>query len=118
MIRGAKNMNKKGVEISLNFIIIAALALIALIVIALFFLGGAETIFQREKEVVQLSAQTITLAKQSCSFACTMRNREGYNNPSFPEELTERNIRNCEQLYNYLQEPGNHAFEAKCMPQE
>ncbi|MBI4447437.1 hypothetical protein HY643_00500 [Candidatus Woesearchaeota archaeon] len=90
--------NKKGTELSLNFLIIAALALIALIVIALFFLGGMEKIFGEQKDVKELTKETKALAKASCEFKCRLKDRVGYDNPSFPKEMTDAGYSRCSDL--------------------
>jgi hypothetical protein len=55
-------MNKKGaVEISLNFVIIAAIILVVLIVAVLFLTGGAEEVFG-EKQEENTSLETTSLS--------------------------------------------------------
>ena len=79
-------MNKKGMDISLNFIILAVLALIALIVIALFFTGGLTNLFRQTEEVGSISAQKMALYKSECELYCTLGDYTAWENPEFQEE--------------------------------
>ena len=93
-------VNRRGEGLSLNFIIVAILALITLIVIALFFTGGITKLFGTEKEIsrVSLDPQIRSLAETTCNFHCTNQNENAYNNPSFPKDLVESGFTGCEQL--------------------
>lgn len=57
-------MNTKGAELPLNFIVIAAIAMLVLIVVAMFFFGGFKT--------QALDSQT---AANSCSAKCFAKQR-------------------------------------------
>lgn len=83
-----KKMNKKGAEISLNFIIIAILGVIALIGIVFFFLGGAKFFAQKEKGTVLLTDQDISLAEAACDLHCSFGNKDKWDSPLFPESIT------------------------------
>ncbi|MFH1455893.1 MAG: hypothetical protein ABIF40_03000 [archaeon] len=100
-------MNKKGAELSLNFLIIAALALIVLILVVLFFTGGFEKIFTKTGEVTQLSTQERLIAEQICKTACEYGSEESYNNPEFSEDFRAANINDCEDLL-------DKSFEDNC----
>ncbi len=91
-------MNKKGAELSLNFLIIAALALIVLILVVLFFTGGFEKIFTKTSEVAELSTQERALAEAICETACALGNEEGYTNPEFSEDIIAAGFDDCESL--------------------
>ncbi len=80
-------MNKKGLDISLNFVIIAALALIALIVIALIFTGGIQKLIGQEEEVIEVGTQEFALAEGACKLACSAGSESAWDNPSFPENV-------------------------------
>lgn len=92
-------VSKRG-DISLNFIIIAILALITLIVIALFFTGGITKLFGTEQGVVQVSLdpQIKALAENTCNLYCTNQNENAYNSPGFPKDLTDKGYTGCDQL--------------------
>ncbi len=92
-------VSKRG-DISLNFIIIAILALITLIVIALFFTGGITKLFGTQQGVVQISLnpQIKALAETTCTLHCTNQNENAYNNPSFSKDLIDAGYTGCEQL--------------------
>ncbi|MFH1638184.1 MAG: hypothetical protein ABIB71_07190 [Candidatus Woesearchaeota archaeon] len=107
-------MNKKGVSLSMEFIIIAALALLALIVIALFFTGGAEKLFGKQKGAVgvTIDPQIKSLAISTCELSCTFGNKDGYDNPNFPEEVSKQ-YTDCASLLNAVK-GGNNDFSTKC----
>jgi len=79
-------INKKGMDISLNFIILAVLALIALIVIALFFTGGLTNLFKQTEEVGSVSAEKIALYASRCEFYCATGDKNSWDKPLFEEE--------------------------------
>jgi hypothetical protein len=91
-------MNKKGLDISLNFVIIAALALIALIVIALIFTGGIDRIIGEQEEVFTLSTQEIALAESTCKLACSTGSLTAWNNPDFTEDVA-TTYADCDALF-------------------
>jgi len=91
-------MNKKGAELSLNFLIIAALALIVLILVVLFFTGGFEKIFTKTSEVTQLSTQERAIAEAICETACTLENKQGYNSPEFSGDIRAAGYNDCADL--------------------
>lgn len=101
-------MNKKGVSLSMEFIIIAALALLALIVIALFFTGGAEKLFGKQKGAVgvTIDPQIKGLAVSTCQLSCTLGNKDAYDNPNFPKEV-KAHYADCKALL-------DQSFEDKC----
>ncbi len=73
-------MNKRGQGISMEFIIIAAIALIVLIVIILFFTGGIQKLTGSQQEVI---AGTIPDWKRqawenTCKLACTAGNTKEF----------------------------------------
>lgn len=80
-------LNKKGMDISLNFIILAVLALIALIVIALFFTGGLTNLFKQTEEVGSISSEKIALYSSKCEFYCTTNDETAWKDPGFPEDV-------------------------------
>lgn len=63
--------DKRGQGISMEFIIIAAIALIVLIVIVLFFTGGLAKIFGGQKDVVgTVTDQQKEIWRSQCSVYC------------------------------------------------
>ncbi len=80
-------INKKGMDISLNFIILAVLALIALIVIALFFTGGLTNLFKQTEDVSSISSEKIALYGSKCEFYCATHDETAWNNPGLPAEF-------------------------------
>ncbi|MBT3324295.1 hypothetical protein HOG31_03120 [archaeon] len=92
-------MNKKGMDISLNFVILAVLALIALILVALFFTGGLSNLFKQTEEVGSTSAEQLALYKSKCSLYCSTDNIGGWDNPGFPDDLEDtqgKSVKNCD----------------------
>lgn len=65
--------NKKGQGISMQFVVLAALALIVLIVVALVFSKGIESILGKQKQVVgiQLDAAEVEFIASKCKLWCT-----------------------------------------------
>jgi len=96
--------NKKGLELSMNFIIIAALALIVLIIGAIFFMGGFREIGSSIEETTGLSQQELTLAETVCKSACSFNSKSQWDNPVFSEGVIASNYCNndedcnCEDL--------------------
>ena len=93
--------NKKGLELSMNFIIIAALALIVLIIGAIFFMGGFREIGSSIEETTGLSQQELTLAETVCKSACSFNSKSQWQNPGFTEAVAET-YENCEELMDTL----------------
>lgn len=88
-------MNKKGMDISLNFIILAVLALIALIVIALFFTGGLTNLFKQQQTVGDIRADKIAYYATKCELYCTTGDKNSWDNPMFAEEALQSQ-NNCD----------------------
>jgi len=94
-----KKMNKKGVEITLNFIVIAALVLIALIVAIIFFTGTSTVLFKKKGEITQEQLrQELTMASQLCNGYCTFKNQAAFDNPGFSEALRASGYTMCRNL--------------------
>ena len=91
-------MNKRGMELSMNFIIIAALAVIVLIVGAIFFMGGFGEITDSAKQATGLSTQELTLAETTCKTACAFNSESQWNSPDFTEEVKAAGYENCDDL--------------------
>lgn len=110
-------VSKKG-DLSLNFIIIAILALIALIVIALFFTGGITKLFGTQKEIskVSLDPQLRALAEANCRLHCTNQDENAYmGSASIPKELSDAGYTDCEKL---LSKPFSECFVQKSCQKE
>ncbi len=90
--------NKKGAELSLNFIIIAAIVLVVLIVAILFFTGAGKKLIGEQAEVTKLSTQEYTLALAVCKSSCVAKSRAAYESPSFTESLVQAGYNNCADL--------------------
>lgn len=109
-------MSKRGAGISLNFIILAILALITLIVIALFFTGGIAKLFETEKDITELTLtpQMENLAKSQCELYCANENKNSYEDPSFSEALMQK-YDDCDDL---LGKPFSDCVDTKtCQPE-
>ncbi|MFH0752803.1 MAG: hypothetical protein V1914_04390 [archaeon] len=93
-------VSKRGEGLSLNFIIVAILALIVLIVVALFFTGGITKLFGTEQDVskVSLDPQLRLLAESNCELHCTNQNDAYMSSDSIPKELVEAGYTDCEKL--------------------
>jgi sensor histidine kinase regulating citrate/malate metabolism len=90
-------MNKRGMELSMNFIIIAALALVVLIVGAIFFMGGFKEITDSAKETTALSTQERSLAEATCKTACAFNSKSQWESPDFTENVKSQ-FADCDAL--------------------
>ena len=90
-------LNKKGMDISLNFVILAVLALIALILIALFFTGGLTNLFGQTEEVGSISSEKVALYSSKCDFYCSTQDNTAWSNPQFPADVKAA-YANCEEI--------------------
>lgn len=76
--------DKRGQGISMEFIIIAAIALIVLIVIILFFTGGLEKIFgQQGQQIGTVTDQDKEIWRSQCKLYCSLGQRENFQNKVF-----------------------------------
>jgi len=73
--------NKRGQGLSMNFVVVAMIAVIVLVVIAIIFAGGVGSSFRRMGEIFQLGTQYQSLAVviEKCDIACTIA--QGKDNP-------------------------------------
>lgn len=69
-------LNKKGLELSMGFIVIALLALTVLVVIILFFTGGMQKIFGQTAEVGEVTEQQISIWRGQCKLYCSTDQKE------------------------------------------
>lgn len=77
---------KKG-DISLNYVVIAAIALVVLIVIILFFTGGLQSLFQQQKEAVAgATDQQKEIWRGQCKLYCSLGQKENFVNKKFKSE--------------------------------
>ena len=60
-------MNKKGVELSMNVIIISILVILVLLVLAFFFLGGSSNLFEK---IIKVSPDDLETAARDCTSKC------------------------------------------------
>lgn len=81
--------NKKGMELSMNFIIIAALAVIVLIIGAIFFMGGFSSLRDMIVGTSNVNTYEIDAAKVGCQSACTFNSENGWFEPGFSENIIE-----------------------------
>lgn len=89
-------LNRKGVELSLNFVIIAIILLIVLIIGILYFTGAINKIFSKQKGITEAQlANEISLQKETCKSYCLFGNRDAYNSPIIDDELKKRGINSC-----------------------
>lgn len=111
-------VSKRGEGLSLNFIIVAILALIVLIIIALFFTGGITKLFGTEQQVskVSLDPQLRLLSEAQCGQYCTNMNEDAYtSSSSLPKDLLDAGWTSCEDL---LSKPYSDCQEQKTCQKE
>ncbi|MBI2667284.1 hypothetical protein HYX17_00775 [Candidatus Woesearchaeota archaeon] len=67
-----KSMDKKGVDLTLNTIIIAVLVILVLVVVVVFFLGGFKGLTDRIKSIFfsSTAGTDVVLAVQTCEQFC------------------------------------------------
>lgn len=106
-------INKKGTELSLNFIIIAAIVLVVLIVAILFFTGGASKLIGEQKEVQRMSEQEKSLAIATCRFACTMKDEEKFKDPGFSATVVAAGFTKCIDFPEISRDMGSD-FQSAC----
>jgi len=73
-------MDKRGQGISMTYIVIAALALIVLIVIFLFFTGALSEMFSRQTEVVEGATQESAVDISKCKLYAALGQEESWEN--------------------------------------
>lgn len=74
---------KKG-DISLNYVVVAAIALVVLVVIIIFFMGGLQTLFQRQKEAVSsVTDQQLEIWRGQCKLYCSLGQKENFEKKVF-----------------------------------
>ena len=78
-------MSKKAQSLSLNTIIIAALALVVLIVIVLFFMGATENLFGKQASIVSggVEQSQLDIWKAQCKSFCTLNQEESFSKTEF-----------------------------------
>ncbi|MBU4502888.1 MAG: hypothetical protein KKA79_09910 [Nanoarchaeota archaeon] len=90
-------MNKKGQGISMTYIIVAALALVVLVTIILFFTGGLQTLFQSQKETVEgATNQQKEIWRGQCNLYCSLGQTDNFQGKSF--EATDGSTYTCDTL--------------------
>ena len=84
-------MNKKGQGISMTYIIIAALALVVLVVIVLFFTGGIQSLVGGQKDVLKGTVPDWQIQTWSgrCKLACSTDNVKDYCETKFGYDTDE-----------------------------
>ncbi|MDP2907483.1 MAG: hypothetical protein Q8O03_06085 [Nanoarchaeota archaeon] len=76
---------KKG-DLSLNYVVIAAIALVVLIVIILFFTGGLQSLFQQQKEAVSgATDQQKEIWRSQCKLFCSLGQKENFEKKIFKQ---------------------------------
>jgi hypothetical protein len=98
-----KFLNKKGMDISLNFVILAVLALIALILVALFFTGGLTSLFADTEDVGDTSGEKLALYESECELYCTLGQQTSFEKVKYIENEGQSN----EKTYTCTGEGGD-----------
>ncbi len=97
-------VNKRGAELSLNFIIIAAIVLVVLIVAILFFTGSTGTILKKQAETGKMSEQEYGIAVAKCRLACATKDQSTFENPTFTSSLINNGITKCIELAEFKEQ--------------
>ena len=72
----------------MTYIVIAALALIALVVIILFFTGGMSALFKKQVETVGATSDKEAIWIAQCKTYCTMGQDELFQKIEFEKDVT------------------------------
>ena len=80
-------MNKKGFALSVNYLVVAILALIVLVAISVYFTGGVKYLFGQQKKIIETSADTKTIWRNSCELWCAVESVEWRKHKFGDEEL-------------------------------
>lgn len=85
-------MSKKG-DVSLTYIVIAALSLVALVVIILFFTGGMQKLITGQQEVLEGTVPDWQMKAWTtrCEFACTQENKADFCGATFTADTNKDN---------------------------
>ena len=70
-------LSKKGQELSMTYVVVAALALVVLIVVILFFTGALQNLFQRQESVIGGESE-LAVFRSQCKTYCTLRQDQSY----------------------------------------
>lgn len=65
-------LNKKGQGLSMNYIVVALLALAVLVVIILFFTGGMQKIFGQTAQAGEITEQQMSIWRKQCELYCSV----------------------------------------------
>ncbi len=77
---------KKG-DLSLNYVVIAAIALVVLVVIILFFTGGLQSLFQQQQQAVSgATDQQKEIWRGQCKLYCSLGQKENFVSKKFRSE--------------------------------
>ena len=108
-------MNKKGVELNVATIIVVILAILVLVILALYFTGGMKSLWERIAPVPGAYSQTdIEQTRNACTLYCSIGDKTAF----CTHEFTIRKIQNgevtgTEQVY--CDDPKIKAFdEVEC----
>lgn len=99
-------MNKKGADVSITFIVLAAIALIVLVLIILFFTGSFKTLIGSQSDLVKgtVGDDQINIWKSQCDLYCTLGQKDIYCTKVFKYEFGEGDSK---QTYCYVCDIGN-----------
>lgn len=113
-------MSKKG-DISMNYIVIALLALVVLVVIVLFFTGGMQKIFGQTAEVGEITEQQLSLWKSQCRLSCSLKQKgvnegfcKAFERKDENGNVIDRYVCNTDQAYGCEQVAGAKSLEIVC----
>lgn len=80
-------MDKKGQGISMTYIVIAALALVVLVVIILFFTGALERMFTQQKDIVEGATQhQQDIWRARCKLYASLDQEDNWDNQVFEDD--------------------------------
>lgn len=92
-------ISKKGAELSLNFIIIAAIGLVVLVIALVFFTVGAERLLRGVPETVQVNQQQLNLWRNECELYCNQGSKSGFCNTFKTIDRDKNGKQNAEDVF-------------------
>ena len=100
-------IRKKGAELSLNFIIIAAIGLVVLVIALVFCTGGAERLLRGVPETVQINQQQLNLWRNECELYCNQGSKSGFCNTFKSLDKNKNGKQDAEDLFYVCDENAN-----------
>ena len=110
-------MNKKAVEMNIATIIVVILAILVLVIVALYFTGGMKTLWGKITPVpAAWDITQATQARSACTLLCSAQDKTAFceYEASIDQKDSEGNVVATQKLHCW-QEPINAQKESECI---